>query len=92
MDPYGQGWIVKVLPLDWRADTNDHLLARDAVEWSKKEIHRFKDFLARTQIQPSQNIPEVILQEGGEMRNFPLAELDDSTWKNFENNFMKMGS
>ena len=31
---------------NWIAETNSYYLAEEAIAWSKKELERFKDFLA----------------------------------------------
>jgi glycine cleavage system H protein len=86
-DPYGQGWIYKIKPVSWIADTQECYLAEDAVNWSKKEVERFKDFMAETVKKYSPTPSMVIMQDGGEISRNALAEMPEEIWKDFEKNF-----
>lgn len=83
-DPYGKGWIYKIKPENWVAETNSCLMADEAVSWSKQELARFKDFIA-----VSKNSQEaVILQEGGELIDHPLSGLPKELWRDFQSQFL----
>ncbi len=86
-DPYGQGWIYKIKPVNWIAETQDCYFAEEAVNWSKKEIERFKDFMAETVKKYSPAQANVIMQDGGEVCCNALAEMPEEIWKDFEKNF-----
>jgi glycine cleavage system H protein len=86
-DPYGKGWIYKIKPVNWIADTQECYLAEDAVNWSKKEVERFKDFMAETMKKHSPTPSMVIMQDGGEISRNALAEMPEEIWKDFEKNF-----
>ena len=45
-DPYLKGWMYKVKPTRWIAETNSCYMAEDATNWLGKELERFKDFLS----------------------------------------------
>ena len=47
-DPYGEGWIYKIKPDRWIEETSSYYLAEEAVAWSKRELERFKDFMAES--------------------------------------------
>lgn len=87
-DPYGQGWIYKVKPTNWMAETQACYMAEDAINWSKRELERFKDFLAEKlnahYFEPSM----VIIQDGGEISRNALAEMPREIWMDFEKDFM----
>lgn len=87
-DPFNKGWICKVKPFDWIAETNSYYLADKASEWSQNELERFKDFLAVCMSKYSADPQKIILQDGGELRDEPLSELPAEVWKDFEENFM----
>lgn len=86
-DPYGRGWIYKVKPVNWMAETQECYLAEDAVNWSKQEITRFKDFIAESTKKHAQEPANLILQDGGEIAVNALAEMPDEVWKDFEKHF-----
>ncbi|MDA3952391.1 MAG: glycine cleavage system protein H [Bacteroidales bacterium] len=87
-DPYGKGWILKIKPEKWIAETNSCLVAEDAEEWLKKELTRFKDFVATSvdKISPEPSI--TILQEGGELSDNPLSRLPKEIWNDFQSEFL----
>lgn len=86
-DPYGRGWIYKVKPVNWIAETQECYLAEDAVNWSKQEIARFKDFIAESTKKHVQEPANLILQDGGEIAVNALAEMPGEVWKDFEKQF-----
>jgi glycine cleavage system H protein len=89
-DPYGDGWIYQIKPLAWKAETNSYYLAEEAIEWSKKELERFKDFLAESVKKYSPEQSMLILQDGGELRDNTLSELPDEVWKDFQKDFLNV--
>lgn len=87
-DPYGKGWIYKIKPSEWIAETDSYYLAEDAIAWSKKELERFKDFMAVSMKKYSPETSMVILQDGGELRDQPLSELPNEVWQDFQKSFL----
>lgn len=87
-DPYNQGWIYKIKPTSWVADTNSYFLAEDATKWSVQELSRFKDFLSSSIGKYSPMPSNTILQDGGELRDQPLADLPDEVWQEFQQDFL----
>jgi len=87
-DPYQKGWMYKIKPTSWVADTQSYFLAEDASIWAKQELERFKDFLAESIGKYSPDPSSVILQDGGELRDQPLSELPNEIWQDFQQEFM----
>mgnify|MGYP001285313664 CR=1 FL=1 len=87
-DPYGQGWILKIKPEKWIAETKSCLVAEDALEWSKKELVRFKDFVATSVGKLTPDATTTILQEGGELTDKPLTGLPKEVWADFQDEFL----
>lgn len=87
-DPYGKGWICKVRPSDWVAETSSYYLAEEAVAWTKKELERFKDFIAFSMHNLSPEASRVQLQDGGELFDKPLSELPAGIWNDFQESFL----
>ena len=87
-DPYQKGWMYKIKPISWVADTQSYFLAEDASLWAKQELERFKDFLAQSLGKYSPDPSAVILQDGGELRDQPLSELPDEVWQDFQQDFL----
>lgn len=88
-DPYGKGWLLKVKPTNWIADTSNYYLAEEATKWSENELVRVKDFLATTMVKYSPEPTATILQDGGELRNHTLSELPKEVWEDFGEHFLK---
>jgi glycine cleavage system H protein len=87
-DPYGEGWIYKIKPSEWIAETDSYYLAESAIVWSKSELERFKDFLAVSMEKYSPENSLVIMQDGGELCDKPLSELPDGIWQDFQKSFL----
>jgi len=89
-DPYGKGWIYKIRPSNWVAETKNCYFAEEATNWSATELERFKDFLA---VSMKNYVPEpsmVILQDGGELCDHSLSALPNEIWKDFEDEFLNL--
>jgi glycine cleavage system H protein len=89
-DPYGKGWIYKIKPIGWTAETSNYYLAGDAVRWLGNELSRFRDFLMETASKYSRGASDLILQDGGELKDHTLSELPDEVWNSFQEDFMKL--
>jgi glycine cleavage system H protein len=87
-DPYEKGWIYKIKPTNWIADTNSYYLAEEATQWSQKELERFKDFLAGAAEKYSTNSSLTVLQDGGELCDHILAEMPKEIWQDFQQEFL----
>jgi glycine cleavage system H protein len=87
-DPYVKGWMYKVKPYSWVADTNSYYLAEEATTWATQELDRFKDFLSMSIGKYSPEPSNLILQDGGELRDQPLSELPDEVWQDLQKDFL----
>jgi len=88
-DPYESGWIYKIKPTNWIAETNSYFLAEDATNWLTKELERFKDFVTIGPMRKYSSEPSMmILQDGGELRDNLLSELPSDVWKDFQIEFL----
>jgi glycine cleavage system H protein len=87
-DPYGKGWIYKIKPTNWSAETSAYYLAEDAIQWSKTELGRVKDFMALTMTKYKPDPFSPVLQDGGELCNGALSELPNEIWQDFQQEFL----
>lgn len=87
-DPYGKGWIYKIKPSNWIAETQTCYFGEEATDFSVKELERFKDFLARTMKDFSPETAMIIMQDGGEICDHSLSSLPDEIWKGFQEEFL----
>lgn len=89
-DPYGEGWIYRLVPSAWKSETQSYLLADETRQWLNREAERFRDMVAafvagRT---GAESLP--VLQDGGELSGHPLSELPEEAWAVFEKSFLTL--
>jgi glycine cleavage system H protein len=88
-DPYRQLWIYTIKPTNWKAETSTYYLADEATIWMLKELAKFKDFLAAAIVKympdPS---GQLVLQDGGELLEKPLADFPEEIWQEFQKEFL----
>lgn len=87
-DPYEKGWIYTIQPSEWIAETGSYYLAGEAIEWSKRELERFRDFMAESVKKYSSESSMLILQDGGELCDQPLSALPNEVWQDFQKSFL----
>lgn len=87
-DPYRKYWIYKVKPDNWVEETSRLYLGDDARKWIKKELERFRDFLAESMSKHSPQTAMYALQEGGELRSDTMSELPGEVWEDFQKSFL----
>jgi len=88
IDPYGQGWIYKLKPVNWLEETNSYYLAEDASKWTNWEWKKVKDFLAGSLVKQLPDQQGVVLQDGGELSDHVLSELHNDIWHDFQKEFL----
>jgi len=87
-DPYGKGWIYDVQPTNWVKEISSLYLAGEATAWIKKELERYKDFLAINVQKYSPGSSMIMLQDGGELIENSLSDMPDELWKDFQKEFL----
>jgi glycine cleavage system H protein len=91
-DPYEKGWICKIQPSNWIEETDTYYLANEALDWTRMELNRFKDFLAGSVNKYSPEVSMIILQDGGELCDRPLSDLPNEVWQDFQKSFLDLSS
>ena len=87
-DPYVKGWMYKIKPFSWTADTYSYYLAEDATLFSRQELDKFKEFISTSLGKYSPQPSMLILQDGGELLDQPLSELPPEVWQDFQEDFL----
>lgn len=87
VSPFNEGWIYLIEPSNWTREVNFLIMSEKYKEWIKNEFLRLKDFLATSL---KTEIPEhsFVLQEGGEIIDNVLYDLEPSIWEDFQTNFL----
>jgi len=89
--PYNEGWVYKVEPEDWLKETRLLMMGENGLTWIKNEISRLKDFLATLLNTHGEQYTRVVLQDGGEIREYLLEEMGPEAWEEFQTNFIDKG-
>ena len=87
-DPSHQLWVYSIKPTNWKAETKTYYLAEEATIWMLQELTRFKDFLSAAVAKYMPEPVGIVLQDGGELLDQPLAELPEEIWKDFQDEFL----
>jgi glycine cleavage system H protein len=88
-DPYGKGWIYSITPSAWVAEASSFHFASEASTWFRKELERFRDFVAHSVSRNTPEVQPVYLQDGGELIDNPLAAMPEEVWNDFQEEFLK---
>ncbi len=86
--PYKEGWIYRIEPTNWSRESNLLFMAEKQREFISREFIRLKDFLMTAQGSDTGNYAQVILADGGEIRDGILSEMGPEIWEDFQTNFI----
>jgi glycine cleavage system H lipoate-binding protein len=86
--PYTDGWIYKIEPTNWLRENQLLFMADKQKQYIKNEFSRLKDFLAVTLKADTEKYAQIILQDGGELRDGILSNLGPEVWEDFQTNFI----
>lgn len=88
IDPYHNGWLIKVQPLNYAAELPLLMVAEKAKLWMKDEWVRLKDFFAFS-AQKYELAPAMIaMQDGGEIQDKALENSKNEIWQEFQVEFI----
>jgi glycine cleavage system H protein len=86
-DPYQKGWICALNPMQLAKDLRQLTIAEETKEWLSQEVQRFLSFVVG---RPSQQMAlGHVLQDGGEPADGLLEMMDEETWGQFTQKFLK---
>ena len=86
-DPFNEGWIYLVEPVNWVEEFGAYLKGQPYTDWIKNEYVRLKDFFA-TMVNPATG-QKTVLQDGGEVAEGILADLGPEAWEEFQSSFLR---
>lgn len=86
--PYGDGWIYTVIPTNWLRETEFMFMYQTYEKWLKNEYARLRDFFAGFKTLGQQELVPIVLQDGGEVMDNVLADLDPKVWEDFQTRFI----
>jgi glycine cleavage system H lipoate-binding protein len=86
--PYREGWIYKIEPANWTRENPLLFMADRQKQFIKKEFARLRDFLATSLKTDMDSYSQVVLQDGGEIRDGVLSSLGPEVWEDFQTSFI----
>ncbi len=86
--PYSAGWIYKIEPSNWIREAQLLFMAEKQKQFLKSEFARLKDFMAAIMTSDSEKYSQVILQDGGELKDGVLSDLGPEVWEDFQTKFI----
>ncbi len=86
--PYTDGWVYLIEPVNWLREIQSMLMADKYKEWLKAEFMRLKVFLSYAVRENMSAYELIILQDGGELHDHILADLEPSVWEEFQAKFI----
>jgi glycine cleavage system H protein len=87
-EPYGNGWMFRIKPDNWVAETSNYYLAEEAVEWTSNELARMKGFIVQASEPYSADKSMIVMQDGGEISDRPLSGFPQEIWTDFQLEFL----
>ncbi len=84
--PYSEGWIYEIEPTNWAIENRLMMMVDAYRTWIRSEFVRLRDFFATNQQKISN--PQLVMQDGGEMKKAVLRECGPEVWENFQTNFI----
>lgn len=85
--PYTDGWVYLIEPKNWIREMQLMFMADRYRQWLSDEYSRLKLFFS-TAARENPTFAQVILQDGGELTENVLADLEPAVWEDFQTRFI----
>jgi glycine cleavage system H lipoate-binding protein/ABC-type phosphate transport system substrate-binding protein len=86
--PYNEGWIYRIEPANWHRENQLLFFAGKYRQYLSQEFVRFRDFMASVLNPASKEYSNVILQDGGELRDGILSQMGPEVWDDFQTKYI----
>ena len=86
--PFFKGWVYQIEPTNWLREIQFLFIGEKYVDWLRDEFIRLKDFIADSVRTDKLVYQHVVLQDGGELTDNVLADLEPEVWEDFQTNFI----
>ncbi|MDP3912677.1 MAG: hypothetical protein Q8R96_02935 [Bacteroidota bacterium] len=86
--PFSKGWIYLIEPKNWLREIQFMIMGENYREWLQNEFTRLKDFFAASARINSLAYAHITLQDGGELTDNVLADLEPEVWEDFQTKFI----
>ncbi len=86
--PYTAGWVYMIEPKNWLREIEFLFMGDRYKDWLSDEFSRLRDFFAASVRTNSSAYAHIILQDGGELTDNVLADLEPQVWEDFQTRFL----
>jgi len=86
--PYDAGWVYQIEPSNWLRETRFLFMADKFKLWLDDEFVRLREFLASSANRNTVVYEHIVMQDGGELTDNVLAELEPQVWEDFQTQFI----
>ncbi len=86
--PFFKGWVYQIEPKNWLREVQFMFMGQKYIDWLQDEFIRLKDFISATVKIDKLAYAHVILQDGGELTDNVLADLEPEVWEDFQTQFI----
>lgn len=86
--PYSDGWFYMIEPENWIKETRKYFMGENYLNWLKAEFSRLKDFIAVAVKSDNITYSQVVLQDGGEIREGLMENFGPDVWEEFQRKFI----
>jgi glycine cleavage system H lipoate-binding protein/ABC-type phosphate transport system substrate-binding protein len=86
--PFTEGWVYLIEPKNWLREIQFMFMAEKYKEWLGDEFARLKDFFSATVRTNTAVYAHIVLQDGGELTDNVLADLEPEVWEDFQTKFI----
>ncbi len=86
--PFFKGWVYQIEPKNWLREVQFMFMGDKYAEWLKDEFTRLRDFIAAVVRTNNLVYAHVVLQDGGEIADNVLTDMDPKVWEDFQTQFI----
>ena len=86
--PYTDGWVYQIEPKNWLREIQFMFMGERYAEWLRDEFVRLRDFIAASVKTNELVYAHVVLQDGGELTDNVLADMEPKMWEEFQTKFI----
>jgi glycine cleavage system H lipoate-binding protein len=86
--PFSEGWVYLIEPKNWVREIQFLFMGEKYKEWLGDEFSRLKDFFAASVRSNKTVYAHIILQDGGELTDNVLADMEPEVWEDFQTKFI----
>jgi glycine cleavage system H lipoate-binding protein/ABC-type phosphate transport system substrate-binding protein len=87
-DPYSEGWVYTIEPRNWVREIQFMFMGESYILWLQNEYVRLKEFFSVLVSSHTPAYAHVVMQDGGEITDHVLADMEPEVWEDFQTKFI----